>query len=95
MGSAPSCCVATTFPFLIHSSTWPRAPPNHSISTNVQTGHDAPGEGWSAGYNFGTLEAARFRWRAAIALGVDFIASDQYEALAGELRAGPRPPLRH
>jgi hypothetical protein len=58
-------------------------------------GHDAPGEGWSAGYNFGTLEAARLRWRAAIALGVDFIASDQYEALAGELRAGPRPPLRH
>lgn len=45
-------------------------------------GH-APSEGarmgWSAGYNFGSLEAARIRWRAAIAAGVDFIATDQYE----------------
>ena len=33
--------------------------------------------GWSPSYNFGSLEAARLRWRAAIAAGVDFIATDQ------------------
>jgi hypothetical protein len=55
-------------------------------------GHDAPGDGWSASYNFGTLDAARVRWRAAIAHGVDFIATDQYEALARELADPPRSP---
>ena len=35
--------------------------------------------GWSPGYNFASLEAARIRWRAAIAAGVDFVATDQYE----------------
>ena len=38
--------------------------------------------GWSTGYNFGSLEAARARWRAAIAAGADFVATDQYEAFA-------------
>jgi hypothetical protein len=38
--------------------------------------------GWDPGYNFGSLEAAKIRWRAAIDAGVDFIATDQYEALA-------------
>jgi hypothetical protein len=42
--------------------------------------------GWSAGYNFGSLIAARERWRAAISAGVDFVAVDQYEAFAGVLR---------
>ena len=42
--------------------------------------------GWSPGYNFGALEAARIRWRAAKAAGVDWLATDQYEALAAELR---------
>jgi hypothetical protein len=42
--------------------------------------------GWSKGYNFGSIEAARVRWRAAIGAGVDFIATDQYEDLAKELR---------
>ena len=46
-------------------------------------GH-APGEaerqGWSAGYNFGTLAAARARWHAARDAHVDFVATDQYEA---------------
>ena len=43
-------------------------------------GH-APGEdqGWSAGYNFGSLDAVRIRWQAAREAGVDFIATDQYE----------------
>lgn len=50
-------------------------------------GHDATDEsgGWSAGYNFGSLAAARERWQAALRAGVDFIASDQYEDLAATL----------
>jgi hypothetical protein len=42
--------------------------------------------GWSQGYNFGSIEAARLRWRAAIDAGVDFIATDQYEDLAREMK---------
>jgi hypothetical protein len=44
------------------------------------------GQGWTASYNFGSLAAAQARWRAARAAGVDFIASDQYEALAETLK---------
>jgi hypothetical protein len=40
------------------------------------------GKGWTASYNFGSEENAALRWKAAIDAGVDFIASDQYEALA-------------
>jgi hypothetical protein len=40
------------------------------------------GQGWSNGYNFGNLEAARIRWKASIEAGVNLIASDQYEDLA-------------
>ncbi|HLG98339.1 MAG TPA: hypothetical protein VKX49_18630 [Bryobacteraceae bacterium] len=43
--------------------------------------------GWSEDYNFGSLEAARIRWRAAIAAGVDFIATDQYEDLGRQIKA--------
>src|SRR5262245_18920423 len=46
--------------------------------------------GWSAGYNFGSPESAALRWKAAIEARVDFIATDQYEALA-ELKRGSRP----
>ena len=46
----------------------------------------ADSQGWTASYNFGSLAAAQDRWRAARAAGVDFIASDQYEALAEVLR---------
>jgi hypothetical protein len=42
--------------------------------------------GWFHGYNFGSLEAARVRWRAAIAARVDYVASDQYELLGKEGR---------
>jgi hypothetical protein len=35
--------------------------------------------GWTPGYNFGAPDAVRIRWRAAIAAGVDFVATDQYE----------------
>lgn len=42
--------------------------------------------GWDQNYNFGSLEAARIRWRAAISAGVDFIATDQYEDLAEQIK---------
>jgi hypothetical protein len=50
-------------------------------------GHAAADDrGWTASYNFGSPAAVEARWRAARAAGVDFIASDQYEALARILR---------
>ena len=42
--------------------------------------------GWSAGYNFGSPEAARLRWQAAIEARVDFVATDQYEPFVKLLR---------
>lgn len=42
--------------------------------------------GWFDGYNFGSLAAAELRWRAARKAGVDFIASDHYEAVATTVR---------
>jgi hypothetical protein len=41
--------------------------------------------GWFRNYNFGSLDAARIRWRAAIEAHVDYIASDQYELLGSEV----------
>ena len=44
-----------------------------------------PGEdtgGWGNGYNFGSRAAVVLRWKAALAAGVDLIATDQYEDLA-------------
>lgn len=50
-------------------------------------GHSAAANrGWTASYNFGTPEAVRQRWQAAIKAGVDLIATDQYEDLAALLR---------
>ena len=46
---------------------------------------DLSSHGWFHGYDFGTLEAALIRWKAAIAAHVDYIASDQYEQLAQEI----------
>lgn len=43
--------------------------------------------GWSPAYNFGSLEAAQTRWRAAAEAGVDFIATDQYEEAGAFVRA--------
>lgn len=37
--------------------------------------------GWFHGYNFGSLGAVETRWREAIAAGVDYLATDQYEQL--------------
>lgn len=52
-------------------------------------GHAPNGEGWTDGYNVGSLDAVTLRWRAAIAAGVDFIATDQYEAFS-QTRAAMR-----
>lgn len=51
-------------------------------------GHTAAANrGWTASYNFGSLDAVRARWRAAIAAHADLIATDQYEELAALLHA--------
>jgi hypothetical protein len=42
--------------------------------------------GWFHSYNFGNLAAAQERWRAAVEAGADYIASDQYELLADQIR---------
>jgi hypothetical protein len=38
--------------------------------------------GWDENYNFGSMDRVIPRWQAAIAAGVDLIATDQYEALS-------------
>jgi len=51
--------------------------------------------GWDPAYNFGSIEKAKIRWRAAIDAGVDFIATDQYEAFARVLHGlDPISPVR-
>jgi hypothetical protein len=45
----------------------------------------AEDQGWDQGYNFGSRQGAEIRWRAAIDAGVNLIATDQYEGLAGLL----------
>jgi len=47
---------------------------------------DGEDKGWGDTYNFGTHEAVTARWKAAIAAGVNLIASDQYEELAQVMR---------
>ena len=44
-----------------------------------QAGADA---GWSRGYNFGSLAEAKKRWKASVAAGIDYLATDQYEEFA-------------
>lgn len=51
-------------------------------------GSDEPtreANGWAAGYSFGSQDAASLRWKAAIEAGVDFVATDQYEAFSALL----------
>ena len=45
----------------------------------------AASQGWTDSYNFGSEAAAKARWDAAIAAGVDFVATDQYEQFAKRL----------
>jgi hypothetical protein len=42
--------------------------------------------GWGPGYDFGSLDAAKIRWKACAQAGVDFIACDQYEEFAAFLK---------
>ena len=63
----------------------------HSLGIFVRfyclNGHPADDpNGWSKGYNVGSFDAVQQRWRAAKAAGVDWLATDQYEELAAELR---------
>ena len=46
----------------------------------------ADDQGWGMSYNFGSREAVVLRWKAAIAAGVNFIPTNQYEALATYLK---------
>jgi hypothetical protein len=50
--------------------------------------------GWFQGYDFGSLAAARLRWRAAIVDGVDYLATDQYEQV-GLMTEGARAEKAH
>lgn len=43
-------------------------------------------QGWGRDYNFGSLDAVRERWKAALEAGVNLIATDQYEMLAEYMR---------
>jgi len=80
----------------VHAGDWTTADNQH-LTSMVDKAHrlglwirfytlngHSPSEslGWSAEYNFGSHEAARSRWEAAIRAGVDFIATDQYEEFA-------------
>jgi hypothetical protein len=47
------------------------------------TGED---KGWGNAYNFGSRDAVMLRWKAAIAAGVNLIASDQYEDFAAVMK---------
>lgn len=46
--------------------------------------------GWFEDYNFGSPEAARVRWKAAVAAGVNLIASDEYEELGAVMQSTGR-----
>jgi hypothetical protein len=47
----------------------------------------AENRGWSDSYNFGSRSAVTERWKAAIAAGVNLIATDQYEDFAKLMKA--------
>ena len=55
-------------------------------------GHADGEAGRTASYNFGSLAAVTARWAAAASAGVDFIATDQYEAFASWRRVAGPPP---
>jgi hypothetical protein len=52
----------------------------------VDNKQDLSCHGWFSSYTFGSYSAAETRWRAALEAGVDYIASDQYEALGQFIR---------
>ena len=48
---------------------------------------EAQNQGWDPEFNFGSAEAAKARWTAALKLHADFVATDQYELLGGVIRS--------
>lgn len=56
----------------------------------------AEDQGWGSYYNFGSKDAVIPRWKAAVAAGVNFIATDQYEDLPPYLKQDAKDlrPLR-
>jgi hypothetical protein len=57
----------------------------------VLNGHPAGAHPeWTASYNFGSADAVRQRWQAAIGAGVDLIATDQYEEFAALLTSSAK-----
>jgi hypothetical protein len=60
---------------------------------NGQSDAEARATGASPGYSFGSLDAVRERWRAAVAAGVDFVAIDQYERFAEVLAEARGVPM--
>jgi glycerophosphoryl diester phosphodiesterase len=57
----------------------------------VDNKQDLSCHGWFSSYNFGSYTAAEARWRAALEAGVDYIASDQYEALGKFIQENSKP----
>jgi hypothetical protein len=51
---------------------------------------ESQSKGWDQNYNFGSAQAVEQRWKAALAAGVNLIATDQYEALATFMKASER-----
>ena len=47
---------------------------------------DEQNQGWTAEYNFGSMQAAQKRWSELVAAHADFIATDQYEEVAEFIR---------
>jgi hypothetical protein len=50
----------------------------------------AEDQGWGMSYNFGSRDAVVLRWKATISAGVNFIPTNQYEALATYLKQDAR-----
>jgi hypothetical protein len=50
------------------------------------TANERKRDGWFETYNFGSLDAVKQRWQAALQAGVNLIASDQYEQLAAYMK---------
>ena len=49
---------------------------------NGHSEQDRKKNGWDKNYNLGSKEKVLLRWKAAAAIGVDFLATDQYEDMA-------------
>jgi hypothetical protein len=53
---------------------------------------EAENQGWDKDYNFGSRDAAKVRWQAAIRARADFISTDHYEELGAAIQASSRKP---